>query len=58
MDDNKWDHYSGLPSPKAYEEHPYYDRKSKATSFTIAVVCIVCMIVLVAGLAIYNSFNI
>ena len=58
MEDDKWDHYSGLPSPKAYEDHPYYDSKSKKQSYTIAVVSMMAAIVLVIGLAIYEYIQI
>ena len=38
--------------------HPYYDSKSKKSSYTIAVISMMGAIILIIGLAIYQYINI
>jgi len=40
------------------EDHPYYDSKSKKHSYTLAVFSMLCLILTIIGLAIYQYIHI
>jgi len=54
----------GTPWPRMYtmlgnnSKNPYYDRKSINDSYKIAVICIICFFILMAGLVLFTIFNI
>ena len=46
-----------MDKPTPHKPHPYYDRPSKQTSYQIAAIAIICLVIMLLGLMVSEVVN-